>query len=60
MADIQEQVLKTMKTEGKPLKAGELAEIMGVDKPQVSKAIDGLKKQGKVTSPKRCYYAPAD
>ncbi len=60
MADIQERVLDTMRAEGKPLKAGELAEIMGVDKPQVSKAIDGLKRQGKVTSPKRCYYAPAD
>ena len=26
---------------------------------QVSKAISELKKQGKVVSPKRCYYEPA-
>jgi Mn-dependent DtxR family transcriptional regulator len=60
MADIEEQVLETMRAEGKPLSAGELAEIMGVEKPQVSKAINGLKKQGRVNSPKRCYYAPTD
>ncbi|MFR9039924.1 MAG: transcriptional regulator, partial [Bilophila wadsworthia] len=27
---------------------------------EVSKAIDELKKSGKIMSPKRCYYAPAE
>jgi len=27
---------------------------------EVAKIIDKLKKEGKVSSPKRCFYAPAD
>lgn len=30
------------------------------DSKEVSKAIDELKKSGKIMSPKRCYYAPAE
>lgn len=33
---------------------------LGVDSKEVSKAIAELKKEGKVMSPKRCYYAPAE
>jgi hypothetical protein len=29
-----------------------------MDKDEVSKIIDKLKKEGKVSSPKRCFYAP--
>jgi len=53
-----DKVLKAMKEMGKPVKPGEVAEKLGMDSKVVSKAIDALKKAGKVNSPKRCYYAP--
>ncbi|MHA1924634.1 MAG: helix-turn-helix domain-containing protein [Candidatus Thorarchaeota archaeon] len=54
-----EKVFTAFKEAGKPLKAGEVAEITGIAKPQVSKIIKSLQKEGKLTSPKRCYYAPS-
>ena len=54
-----EKVYAAFEKAGKPLKAGEVAEITGIDKPQVSKIIKSLQKEGKLTSPKRCYYAPS-
>ena len=53
-------VLPAMKKSGKPVKPGEVAEMIGEDSKAVSKVISVLKKQGKVTSPKRCYYAPSE
>lgn len=49
-----------MKKAGEPLKTAEIARLTGLDSKEVSKIIKKLKKEGKVTSPKRCYYAPAD
>ncbi|AGL02742.1 HTH domain-containing protein [Desulfoscipio gibsoniae] len=54
--NINETVLKTLEDSKEPLKAGEIAEIAGVDKKEVDKAIKALKKEGKIASPKRCYY----
>ena len=53
-------VLEAMKKAGKPVRTGDIAEATGLDKKEVTKIISLLKKEGKVTSPKRCYYAPAD
>ncbi|MRI58897.1 MAG: MarR family transcriptional regulator [Epsilonproteobacteria bacterium] len=55
---MEEKVLEVMKKAGKPLKAAEIAEMLGVDKKEVDKAIKKLKAEGKIESPKRCYYAP--
>ena len=55
---MKEQVLETMKNSGVPMKAGEIAEAMGVPKEEVDKAIKVLKKEERIDSPKRCYYAP--
>ena len=49
-----------MKKAGKPVRPGEVAEMIGEESKTVSKVINTLKKQGKVTSPKRCYYAPSE
>jgi len=57
---MEKKVLDAMKTAGKPLKPGEVAEMIGEESKTVSKVISTLKKQGKVTSPKRCYYAPSE
>ncbi len=61
MADVTpELVLKTMQDAGKPVRPGDVAKALDVDSKEVSKAIDALKKAGKIMSPKRCYYAPAE
>ncbi|MCK9240748.1 transcriptional regulator [Desulfocurvus sp.] len=56
---MQDQVFKVLEEAGKPLRPGDIAKALGADSKDVSKAIDGLKKAGKVSSPKRCFYAPA-
>ncbi len=53
-----DKVLETMQAAGKPLKAGEIAEAAGMDKKEVDKAMKVLKKEGKIVSPKVCYWQP--
>lgn len=57
---VQDKVLETLKNAQEPLKAGEIAEAAGIDKKEADKAIKALKKEGKIASPKRCYYAPVE
>ena len=47
-----------MKEAGKPVRPGDIAKALAVDSKDVSKAIDALKKAGKIHSPKRCFYEP--
>jgi len=58
--DQEKKVLQAMKEAGKPVRPGDLAKAMGIDSKEISRVIDALKKKGQVTSPKRCYYAPAE
>jgi len=60
VGDNKEKVLKALVELGKPARPGEIADAAGLSKEEVSKAIKELKKEGKVTSPKRCFYAPAE
>ncbi len=53
-----EKVLEAMKSAGKPLKAGEIAQAAGLDKKEVDKAMKVLKEQEAIVSPKRCYWEP--
>lgn len=57
--DITEQVLNIMRTAGEPLNAGKVAELGGLDRKAVDKAMEQLKKAGKIVSPKRCFWSPA-
>lgn len=57
--DVTEKVLEVMRTEGKPLNAGKIAEIGSLDRKEVDKAMTKLKKAEKIVSPKRCYWEPA-
>lgn len=50
---MEEKILSAL---SKPMKAGEVAEATGIDKKEVDKMIKKLVAEGKVTSPKRCYY----
>lgn len=51
-------ILDVMKKAGKPLKAGEIAELSGIDKKDVEKAMKDLQKTGEIVSPKRCFWEP--
>lgn len=51
-------VLEAMEKAGKPVRPGYVAKMTGLAKDEVSKVIASLKKKGKITSPKRCFYAP--
>lgn len=55
---MEEKVLDTFMKAGKALTAKEVAEISGLDKKEVDKAIKKLKQEEKIDSPKRCYYEP--
>ncbi len=57
MDDKQLAVLDAMKKAGKPVRPGDVATATGMDSKEVSKIITALKDQGKVHSPKRCFYA---
>lgn len=59
MSEKEQKVLDAMKKAGKPLRPGQIAELTSIDKKEVSNIIKVLKKEGKVISPKRCFYAPA-
>lgn len=54
--EIQEQVYNFLKENGEPMKAGEVADALNLDKKAVSAAITLLKAEQRVASPKRCYY----
>ena len=51
---MEEKVLQALATG--PKKAGEIAAETGLSKAEVDKAIKKLAAEGKVDSPKRCYY----
>ena len=53
-------VLKTMKEAGKPVSAGEVATLTGLDKKIVDKVFTELKKEGEIISPVRCKWTPAE
>ncbi|SHK37950.1 ArsR family transcriptional regulator [Paramaledivibacter caminithermalis] len=49
-------IIKALDEAGKSLKSGEISEITGIDKKEVSNIIKKLKEEGVIYSPKRCYY----
>ena len=53
---LEEKVLEALKTSGEPMKSGDIAKVLNVDSKEVSKAIKKLKADGKIESPKRCFY----
>lgn len=55
----KEKVLDAMRAAGEPLNAGKIAEITGLDRKEVDKAMKALKEEGAIISPVRCKWAPA-
>ncbi len=52
----EEKIIQAFKDAGKSLRAGEVAEMAGLDKKEVDKVIKKMKDAGTVHSPKRCFY----
>ena len=52
----KEKVVEVFKKSNKPLRPGDIAQELGVDSKEVSAVIKKLKEEGKLFSPKRCFY----
>jgi biotin operon repressor len=57
--DTVEQVLSVMQKAGKAMSAGQISEASGIDRKEVDKAMKKLKTDGRIVSPKNCYWQPA-
>lgn len=58
--ETKEKVLATMREAGTPLNAGKIAELSGLDRKEVDKAMKQLKDEGAIVSPVRCKWTPAE
>lgn len=52
----KDTVLDVFKKSGEALRPGDVAEATGLEKKELDKAIKALKEEGKIYSPKRCFY----
>ena len=57
--ETKEKVFATMKEAVEPLNAGKIAELSGIDRKEVDKAMKQLKEEGAIVSPVRCKWEPA-
>lgn len=55
---IKEDVLKAMKEAGKPVSAGEVEKLTGLDRKEIDKVFKELKKEDLISSPVRCKWEP--
>jgi len=53
----KEKVLEILKKYDKPMRPSDIAKETGLDSAQVSQIIKELKNEGKIISPKRCFYS---
>ena len=60
MGDNREMILDAIKSADEPVRPGDVADATGLSKDEVSKFIKELKNEGKVISPKRCFYSSAE
>lgn len=58
--DNREKILDTMRSAGKPLSAGEVSTLSGIDRKEVDKEFAKLKKENTIVSPVRCKWEPAE
>ncbi|MCX6231408.1 MAG: MarR family transcriptional regulator [Bacteroidetes bacterium] len=54
--DNNQKIIDSFKAAKKPLRAGEVAEMSGIEKKEVEKLIKKLTVEGKLYSPVRCFY----
>jgi len=53
----KDKVLEVLMNATEPLDAKTVVERSGLERADVDKAFKALKKEGKIDSPKRCFYA---
>lgn len=58
--DAKTQVLETIKAAAKPVSAGEIEKLSGLDRKEIDKAMKELKAEGAIVSPVRCKWEPAE
>ena len=58
--DVKATVLEVMKEAGKPLSAGEVEKLSGLDRKEIDNAFKALKKEEAIVSPVRCKWEPAN
>ncbi len=54
------KVLEVMREAGKPVSAGEVEKLSGLDRKEIDKAFKELKKEEAIVSPVRCKWEPAN
>ncbi len=54
-----ELVIKTLGASPEPMKAAEIAEAAHLDQKEVDRAMKVLKAEGRIISPKRCFWTTA-
>ena len=57
---MKEEILKVMKEAGRPTSAGEVEKLLKADRKEIDKAFKALKEEGKIVSPVRCKWEPAE
>ena len=57
--DIKETILNVMREAGKPVSAGEVEKLSGLDRKDIDKAFKELKKEEAIVSPVRSKWEPA-
>ena len=57
--ETKEKVLQVIREAGEPVNAGKIAELSGIDRKEVDKAMKQLKEEGAIVSPVRCKWEPA-
>lgn len=55
----KEKVLEVMREAGKPVSAGEVEKLSGLERKEVDNAFKELKKENAIISPVRCKWEPA-
>jgi len=55
--DSTAKIISAMKKSKEPMRPGDIAEKAGLESKEVTKILGSLKKEGKVISPKRCFYS---
>ncbi|MBN1073314.1 transcriptional regulator [Clostridium botulinum] len=58
--DIKQQILNTMNEANKPLSAGEVEKLSGLDRKDIDTTFKELKKEELIISPVRCKWEPAN
>ena len=57
---MKEEILKVMIEAGRPMSAGEVEKLLKADRKEIDKAFKALKEEGKIVSPVRCKWEPAE